>query len=127
VLLTKWQHPIIQQIRRGDRRLLYIQFGDPMLAPRRLLDRQREDRGFETRGEAIAQIRLPTADLAQRLFTASRTALKTDRSYRGCSPSPCALRHMSKLLGELQHAHFRFDDLVLSRHALSVSDGQITS
>src|SRR4029453_3178309 len=99
-----------------------------MLSPRRLIDRHRDHRVLEFARDAIPQIGFPTADLPERLLPAGRVQLlETIEAVTTVAHDFASLGHVTKLLGELQDTHFRFNDLLFSRHALSVSDCQITS
>src|SRR5690349_2109771 len=101
---------------------------DAMLAPRRLVDGHRYHCPVKIGGDAIAEIGFPTADLAQRLFAAGLVQVfEAVEAVAAIAHHLARWRHVRKLLSKFQYAHFGLDDLLLSRHALSMSDGQITS
>jgi len=84
--------------------------GDPMLTSRGLIDRNGDDRVFEVAGDAIAEIRLAAADFAERLFAAGLVQLlEAIEAVSAVAHHLTGLRHVTQLLGELQHSHFGLD------------------
>jgi hypothetical protein len=122
-------HPDAAHAARRNAAPLFSQFiRDAMLAPRRLLDRHRHNGLLEIRGNAVAEIGLAAANLTEGLFAARVVQLlETIEAVTAVAHHLARLRDVPKLLGEHQHAYFGLDDLLLSRHALSMSDCQITS
>ena len=99
-----------------------------MLPPRGLVNRHRDDRLFELARNAVAEIRFPAADLAERVFaTGLVQLLEAIEAVAAVAHHLAGLGDIPELLGELQHADCGLDDLLLSRHALSMSACQITS
>lgn len=62
-------HPEAADTGRRNRSSLFREFvGDPMLPPRGLFDRHRDDRVLEFARNTVAEIRCPAADLAEGVF-----------------------------------------------------------
>ena len=113
----------------GNESSLFGEFvGDPVLAPRGLLDREGHDDLLEFTPDAIPQVGFAAADFAQRFFAARRIQLlEAIEAVTAVAHYLARLRHIPELLRKLQDSDFRLDNLLLSRHALSMSDCQITS
>jgi hypothetical protein len=84
---------------------------DPELAPRRLVDRHPDDRGFDPWLDAILVIRAATADLLQCLFTAALVQLlEAIEAVAAVAHHAARVRHVSELLRQFQQPHLRLDD-----------------
>jgi hypothetical protein len=103
--------------RRDRPPLLGELVGHSVLAPRRLIDRHRDDQLFEIARDPVAQIRLASADLAQRVLATRLIQLFEPIEAVAAVPHDLAgLGHVSQLLGEIKDADFGLDDFLLSRH-----------
>jgi hypothetical protein len=94
--------------------------GHPHLAPRRLLDRELDDRCFHLRRHPVLQDRLAPGDLRQRRLAAGLVQLlEPVEAVPAVAHDPTGPRHVAQLLRQLQHPHLRLDDLLLGGHRLS--------
>lgn len=101
-IVTRPDHP---HACLGDRAALFESLvRGAALAPRRLVDRQRDDRGFEVRGDPVVQIGLAPADLAQTLFTTPLVErLEAIKPVAALPHDLARLRHVPQLLRELEN------------------------
>src|SRR5262245_34010395 len=99
-----------------------------MLSPGWLLDGEGDDHVLQFTPDPIAQVRLAPTDLTQGLFAARRIQLfEPVEAVTAIAHHLAGLRDVAQLLRELQNPHLGLDNFLFSRHALSMSDCQITS
>ena len=95
---------------------------DAHLPPRRLLDGQGDHALLDIRRRAIPQIRFASADFFQPFFAAGGVQLlEAIETIAAVTHDLAGLTDISKLLRQLQQAHLRPDDLLLSRHCSSLT------